>query len=126
MESARLISRCYEFLRKINKLRSEGYLPIYIYETWYDTHNTIKKMWSDGSAKCQVSKFASKGRRVVIYHARCRTDLYQIHYFYVENLSLKAGETGQHCLPNTIVCFCVISYGQSTHVAITTRTMMFG
>ena len=39
---------------------------------------------------------------------------------------LRTGETGQHCLPNTIVCFCVISYGQSTHVAIWTRTMMFG
>ena len=38
----------------------------------------------------------------------------------------RPGETGQHCLPNTIVCFCVISYGQSTHVAIWTRTMMFG
>ena len=38
---------------------------------------------------------------------------------------LRPGETGQHCLPNTIVCFSVISYGQSTHVAIWTRTMMF-
>ena len=36
---------------------------------------------------------------------------------------LRPGVTGQHCLPNTIVCFCVISYGQSTHVAIWTRTM---
>ena len=46
--------------------------------------------------------------------------------FEVQNYSLRPGETGQHCLPNTIVCFCVISYGQSTHVAIRTRTMMFG
>ena len=41
-------------------------------------------------------------------------------------LVLRPGKTGQHCLPNIIVCFCVISYGQSTHVAIWTRTMMFG
>ena len=49
-----------------------------------------------------------------------------IQYILTAAQSLRPGETGQHCLPNTIVCFCVISYGQSTHVAIWTRTKMFG
>ena len=39
-------------------------------------------------------------------------------YILTASQSLRPGETGQHCLPDTIVCFCVISYGQSTHVAI--------
>ena len=41
-------------------------------------------------------------------------------------ITTRAMMFGWQCWPNTIVCFCVISYGQSMHVAITTRAMMFG
>ena len=36
-----------------------------------------------------------------------------VNHKFSERLAtdLRPGETGQHCLPNTIVCFCVISYG---------------
>ena len=40
-------------------------------------------------------------------------------------LVLSLGETDQHCLANTIVCFCVIGHGQSRHVTIRTSTVMF-
>ena len=53
-------------------LRAIYPLPVYIDETWYGTHDTIKKMWSDDSGKCQVSKFLSEGKKVVICHAVCK------------------------------------------------------
>ena len=49
--------------------KSEGFLPVFIDETWYDTHDVVKKAWSDNSGRCNVSKFISKGKRIVICHA---------------------------------------------------------
>ena len=31
-----------------------------------------------------------------------------------------------YCLPNTVVCLFIINHGKLRHVAIGTRTMMFG
>ena len=56
-------------------------------------------------------------RELTVSHKDCK------HMF--ANVFLSLGETAQHYLPNTIVCFCVISPGQSRHAAIRTRTMMF-
>ena len=44
-------------------------VPVFIDETWYDTHDVVKKAWSDNSGRCNVSKFISKGKRIVICHA---------------------------------------------------------
>ena len=49
-----------------------------------------------------------------------------INYLFAISFQLMFHKTLPYRLPNTIVCFCVISYGQSTHVGIRTRTMMFG
>ena len=43
MEIPRIAARRYEYLRKIRKLRAEGFLPVFIDETWYDTHDVVKK-----------------------------------------------------------------------------------
>ena len=69
MEIPRIAARRYEYLRKVRKLRAEGFLPVFIDETWYDTHDVVKKAWSDNSGRCNVSKFISKGKRIVICHA---------------------------------------------------------
>ena len=69
MEIPRIAARRYEYLRKIRKLRAEGFLPVFIDETWYDTHDVVKKAWSDNSGRCNVSKFISKGKRIVICDA---------------------------------------------------------
>ena len=69
MEIPRIAARCYEYLRKIRKLQAEGFLPVFIDETWYDTHDVVKKAWADNSGRCNVSKFISKGKRIVICHA---------------------------------------------------------
>ena len=69
MEITRIAARRYEYLRKIRKLWAEGFLPVFIDETWYDTHDVVKKAWSDNSGRCNVSKFISKGKRIAICHA---------------------------------------------------------
>ena len=75
MEIPRIAARRYEYLRKIRKLRAEGFLPVFKNETWCDTYDVVKKAWSDNSGRCNVSnvsnvsKFISKGKRVVICHA---------------------------------------------------------
>ena len=69
MEIPRIAARRYEYLRKIRKLRAEGFLPVFIDETWYDTHDVVKKAWSDNFGGCNVSIFISKGKRIVICHA---------------------------------------------------------
>ena len=43
MEIPRIAARRYKYLRKIRKLRTEGFLPIFIDETWYDTRDVVKK-----------------------------------------------------------------------------------
>ena len=47
MEIPRIAAQRYEYLRKIRKLPAEGFLPVFIDETWYDTHDVVKKAWSD-------------------------------------------------------------------------------
>ena len=42
----------------------------------------------------------------------------EIHMKETEGVLIKAWRNWPTLLANTIVCFCVISYGQSTHVAI--------
>ena len=73
MESARLQEWRYNFLRKIRLLRKEGWNPIYLDETWYDTHDVVRKCWDDKSEKCVVTDKVSKGKRVVICHAGSRS-----------------------------------------------------
>ena len=68
MEILRIAARRYEYFRKIRKLRAEGFLPVFIDKTWYDTYDVVKKAWSDNSGRCNVSKFISKGKRIVICH----------------------------------------------------------
>ena len=57
MEIPRIAARRYEYLRKIRKLRAEGFLPVFIDETWYDV---VKKAWSDSSGRCLEIHFKRK------------------------------------------------------------------
>lgn len=49
--------------------RQENRPIFFLDETWYDTHDTIKKGWVDDSGKCNVNIPASKGKRIMILHA---------------------------------------------------------
>ena len=68
MESPRIMVWRWEFLRKIRKLRAEGYTPVYLDETWFDSHETVSRLLSDGSKSCSLRGPVSRGKRIVIAH----------------------------------------------------------
>ncbi|XP_050519440.1 uncharacterized protein LOC126893369 [Diabrotica virgifera virgifera] len=41
---------------------------VYLDETWYDTHDTVKKGWKNNNKKCSVALPSNKGKRIIILH----------------------------------------------------------
>ena len=69
MESMTIVAWRYKYLLEIEKYRSQGYLIVYLDETWFDSHDTVKKIWTDCTKESALSAPVSKGKRVVICHA---------------------------------------------------------
>jgi transposase len=69
MESDRIRKLRYEYLAMIKKFRNEGRFICYLDETWYDTHDTIKKGWIEDKNKCQLNVPHYRGKRIIILHA---------------------------------------------------------
>ena len=92
--------------------------------------NVIRDMWADHfealGTPTENEYFDNAFLSRVVSGVREIFDSCTNNPFRVLCEPLRPGETSQHCFPNTIVCFCVISYGQSAHIAIRTRTIMFG
>jgi transposase len=58
-----------EYLEKIKKFREEERSIYYLDETWYDTHDTAKKGWTDSSNKCVLKDVPpNRGSRMIIIH----------------------------------------------------------
>lgn len=72
MESCRIVAWRYRYLNRINCLRDTGYEIIFLDETWYDTHDVVKKGWDDGSCSCSLQAPASRGKRIMVLHAGSR------------------------------------------------------
>ncbi|XP_050503456.1 uncharacterized protein LOC126882532 [Diabrotica virgifera virgifera] len=68
MESSRLIKWRNEYIEKILQYRSECREIYYLDETWFDSHETIDKAWTNGLSKCQIDVPHSKGKRICILH----------------------------------------------------------
>jgi len=69
MESRRIVNWRIEYLEKIQKFREDSRHIYYLDETWYDTHDTAKKGWSDESSRCQLKDAApNRGSRMIISH----------------------------------------------------------
>lgn len=66
MESERFRQMRSLYLREIKKFRSEKRSIVYLDETWFDTHDTVKKGWVDLSEKCQSKAPSNKGKRITI------------------------------------------------------------
>ena len=62
MESYRIVACRYEYLRKIEKLRAEGYLIICLDETWFDPNETVTKLWADSTKNCSAAKCVQEER----------------------------------------------------------------
>ncbi|XP_050508065.1 uncharacterized protein LOC126885527 [Diabrotica virgifera virgifera] len=66
MDSPRLIKWRNEYLDAISKLRDEGRPIFYLDETWFDTHDTAQKGWTDDSTKCAPNYPINRGQRIII------------------------------------------------------------
>lgn len=68
MESRRIVEWRHTYLEKIQLYRREQKPIYYLDETWYDTHDTAKKGWTDKSKHCNVDVPYNKGTRLIILH----------------------------------------------------------
>ena len=68
MGSMKFIAWRYKYLLEIVKYRAQNYAMVYLDEIWYDSHDTVKKIWTD-SKESNLSAPVSKGKKVVICHA---------------------------------------------------------
>ena len=42
---------------------------VYLDETWFDSHETVSRLLSDGSKSCSLRGPVSRGKRIVTGHA---------------------------------------------------------
>ncbi|XP_050512812.1 uncharacterized protein LOC126888513 [Diabrotica virgifera virgifera] len=66
MDYPRLIEWRNEYLDAISKFRDEGRPIFYLDETWFDTHDTAQKGWTDDSIKCAPNYPINRGQRIII------------------------------------------------------------
>ena len=92
MESPHIMAWQWEFLRKIRKLRAEGYTPVYVDETWFDSHETMSHLLSDGSKSCSLHGPVSRRKRIVIAHAGTSNG-------FIPGSLLLCGKNCRMCLP---------------------------
>jgi transposase len=69
METLRLKKLRFEYIHQIRKFRAEGRSIIVLDETWYDSHDVLKKGITDGSSKCVLNTPPSRGKRIIILAA---------------------------------------------------------
>lgn len=68
MESARLIKWRNEYIEKITECRNKGQDIYYLDETWFDSHDTTRRAWTDDSMKSRVNVPHNRGKRICILH----------------------------------------------------------
>ena len=49
---------------------------MYLDETWFDSHETVSRLLSDGSKTCSLRGPVSRGKRIVIGHAGTSNGFY--------------------------------------------------
>lgn len=70
MESRRNFEWKYKYLSADIKFRDENRPVIYLDETCYDTHDIVKKSWTDGSANSVMDVLLSRGKPIIILPSR--------------------------------------------------------
>ena len=68
MKSPRLFAWRCKYLIKVQKYREDGYLIVYLDETWFLSHDTVRILWSDSTKSCSLSGLLSRGKWVVKCH----------------------------------------------------------
>ena len=69
MKSPRLVAWRYKYLINVHKYHEDGYLIVYLDETWFVSHDTVRMLWSDSTKSSSLSEPPLRGKRVVKCHA---------------------------------------------------------
>ena len=68
MKSSRLIASRYKYLINVHKYHEDGYLIVYLDETWFVSHDTVRMLWSDSTKSSSLSEPPRRGKWVVKWH----------------------------------------------------------
>ena len=68
MKSPRLVAWRYKYLINVHKYHEDGYLIVYLDETWFVSHDTVRMLWSDSTKSSSLSGPPLRGKRVVKCH----------------------------------------------------------
>lgn len=60
IESMKIVVWSCKYLLEIAKYRTQKYLIVYVNETWYYSHDTAKKIWTDSSKEFNLCPPVSK------------------------------------------------------------------
>ena len=69
MKSRRLVAWRYKYLINVHKNHEDGYLIVYLDETWFVSHDTVRMLWSDSMKSSYLSEPPLWGKQVVKCHA---------------------------------------------------------
>ena len=99
MESMKIVAWRYKCFPEIAKYRAQNYLNLDYLEIWYNSHDTLKKTWTDSSKESDLSAPVSKGKRAAICKAGsavgfadnalllCGKDISQCYVDYHQNMN---------------------------------------
>ena len=69
MKSRRLVAWRYKYLINVHKNHEDDYLIVYLDETWFVSHDTVRMLWSDSTKRSSLSEPPLRGKQVVKCHA---------------------------------------------------------
>ena len=77
----------WEYITKIRQFLEEGRYIVYVDETWYDTHDLVKKGPTDWTENCYLQGTLSRGKRIITpnacdncYYSAIKTEYDLDHY----------------------------------------------
>ena len=74
MESPRIVAWRWKYLRQVEKFRSDGSLIVYLDETWFDSHDTARVVWSDNTENVPLQYHIQKVKGWIY------VDIYEIDF----------------------------------------------
>lgn len=131
MESRKISEWRARYLKEIHEIRKKNLPIIYLDETWFDSHDTVNKGWTDGSGKCAMNVPPSRGKRIIILHAGSEAgwvndalllsakDMKEAKVDYHENMSAELFEKwfAEKLLPNIPANSVIVMDNASYHSA---------
>ena len=69
IKSPRLVAWRYKYLISVHKYHENGYLIVYLDETWFVSHDTVRMLWYDSTKSSSLSEPPLRENRVVKSHA---------------------------------------------------------